>query len=150
MVGYIAFLFVVLHHPDLPLQISEYWLVRRGHQRIADLYTTRRDGWYWYTYGVNWRAYVAYISGIAINVVGFAGAVGTTVPLAATRIYELSFFTGFGVSSVSLKFGIARASYLDRLSPLAHLLHLELLLPNSRLLADLRGSRRVRLSPKRR
>jgi NCS1 family nucleobase:cation symporter-1 len=52
-----------------------------------------------------------------INVVGFAGAsafatahfwlklticylAGRTVPIAATRIYEMSFFTGFGVSSL--------------------------------------------------
>lgn len=27
-----------------------------------------------YTYGINFRAYVAYLAGIAINVVGFAGA----------------------------------------------------------------------------
>ena len=85
-------------------------------------------------------AYAAYISGILINVVGFAGAsessllseplwrwarhgpaekkkhctdtiddasrgspccqAGRTVPVAATRIYELSFFTGFGVSCI--------------------------------------------------
>ena len=32
--------------------------------------------------------------------VGFAGATGRTVPLAATRIYEMSFFTGFGVSAL--------------------------------------------------
>lgn len=91
-------------------------------------------------------AYAAYIAGILINVVGFAGAsesfsyflsqclvpcplavvrrgpaeknnlldtiadnascgsprhtAGRTVPIAATRIYELAFFTGFGVSSI--------------------------------------------------
>ena len=45
-------------------------------------------------------AYAAYISGILINVVGFAGATGRSVPLAATRIYEMSFFTGFGVSAL--------------------------------------------------
>ena len=49
------------------------------------------------------RAYAAYISGILINVVGFAGATGRTVPLAATRIYEISFFTGFGVSALVLQ-----------------------------------------------
>lgn len=59
---------------------------------------------------------MAYIAGILINVVGFAGAsectclrlgnlfilsaAGRTVPIAATRIYEMSFFTGFGVSMV--------------------------------------------------
>ena len=32
--------------------------------------------------------------------VGFAGATGRTVPISATRIYEMSFFTGFGVSAI--------------------------------------------------
>lgn len=69
------------------------------------------------------RAYAAYIAGILINVVGFAGAsaftlqffvypcrlsnfhrstrtAGRTVPIAATHIYQMSFFTGFGVSAL--------------------------------------------------
>jgi nucleobase:cation symporter-1, NCS1 family len=49
---------------------------------------------------VFFRAYAAYIAGILINVVGFAGATGRDVPLAATRIYQMSFFTGFGVSAL--------------------------------------------------
>ena len=65
------------------------------------------------------RAYAAYISGILINVVGFAGATGRTVPLAATRIYEMSFFTGFGVSalvywSLNLLFPVRGASECAR------------------------------------
>jgi nucleobase:cation symporter-1, NCS1 family len=55
-------------------QVTEYYFIRRGHYRVADLYDPHKDGWYWYTYGVNLRAYAAYISGILINVVGFAGA----------------------------------------------------------------------------
>jgi len=82
------------------VMITEYYIIRRGHYRLADLYHTRRDGWYWYTYGINFRAYAAYIAGILINVVGFAGATGRTVPIAATHIYEMSFFTGFGVSGL--------------------------------------------------
>ncbi|KZP18169.1 hypothetical protein FIBSPDRAFT_829695 [Athelia psychrophila] len=82
------------------VMITEYYFIRRGHYRMTDLYDSRRDGWYWYTYGINFRAYAAYIAGIVINVVGFAGATGRTVPVAATRIYEMSFFTGFGVSAV--------------------------------------------------
>jgi nucleobase:cation symporter-1, NCS1 family len=119
-----------------PSQITEYYVIRRGHYRVADLYTASKDGWYYYTYGVNFRfvklvltrwqllmhacrAYAAYISGILINVVGFAGAsmcttfyesiphstkllsiAGRDVPIAATRVYQMSFFTGFGVSSL--------------------------------------------------
>jgi NCS1 family nucleobase:cation symporter-1 len=41
--------------------ITDYWLVRKGHYRIADLYTTSREGWYWYTAGINWRGYLAYL-----------------------------------------------------------------------------------------
>ncbi|KAF8637764.1 hypothetical protein AX17_002589 [Amanita inopinata Kibby_2008] len=82
------------------VMITEYFLIRRGHYRVADLYDARRDGWYWYTFGINFRAYAAYIAGILINVVGFAGATGRTVPIVATRIYQMSFFTGFGVSSI--------------------------------------------------
>lgn len=35
--------------------ISEYWLIRRGHYRVKDLYSLDRKGWYWYTYGINFR-----------------------------------------------------------------------------------------------
>ncbi|KIM47162.1 hypothetical protein M413DRAFT_422927 [Hebeloma cylindrosporum] len=82
------------------VMITEYYVIRRGHYNMEDLYDSRKDGWYYYTWGINFRAYAAYISGILINVVGFAGATGRTVPLAATRIYQMSFFTGFGVSAI--------------------------------------------------
>ncbi|KAK0482212.1 permease for cytosine/purines, uracil, thiamine, allantoin-domain-containing protein [Armillaria novae-zelandiae] len=82
------------------VMITEYYVVRKGHYRVSDLYHSGKDGWYYYTFGINLRAYAAYIAGILINVVGFAGATGRNVPIAATRIYDMSFFTGFGVSSL--------------------------------------------------
>ncbi|TBU26970.1 NCS1 nucleoside transporter family [Dichomitus squalens] len=82
------------------VMVIDYYVIHKGHYNITDLYHTRKEGWYWYTLGINFRAYAAYIAGILINVVGFAGAAGHNVPLAATRIYELSFFTGFGVSAI--------------------------------------------------
>ncbi|PCH35196.1 NCS1 nucleoside transporter family [Wolfiporia cocos MD-104 SS10] len=82
------------------VMVTDYYLIHRGHYHIKDLYSVERDAWYTYTYGINFRAYAAYIAGILINVVGFAGATGRAVPLSATRIYEMSFFTGFGVSAI--------------------------------------------------
>ncbi|KAF9051532.1 permease for cytosine/purines, uracil, thiamine, allantoin-domain-containing protein [Panaeolus papilionaceus] len=82
------------------VMITEYYIIRRGHYSVDDLYNAEKTGWYYYTHGINFRAYAAYIAGILINVVGFAGATGRDVPLAATRIYQMSFFTGFGVSSL--------------------------------------------------
>lgn len=89
------------------VMISDYYLVRRGYLEIKELYDARRSGPYFYTFGINWRAYAAYISGILINVVGFAGAVGTPVPRGATYIYELNFFGGFIISS-SVYWGLCR------------------------------------------
>ena len=66
------------------VMISDYYFVRKGYLQTKDLYSAQNTGPYWYTLGVHWRGYVAYIAGILINVVGFAGAVGTKVPMGAT------------------------------------------------------------------
>ncbi|KAJ3709563.1 hypothetical protein DFJ43DRAFT_961704, partial [Lentinula guzmanii] len=73
--------------------------VWKGHYRMKDLYDTRRDGWYWYTYG-SILAYTAYIAGILINVVGLGASEHFRIILFILSIYEMSFFTGFGTSMV--------------------------------------------------
>ncbi|KAK1773344.1 uracil permease [Copromyces sp. CBS 386.78] len=78
--------------------VFDYYAVRRGYLEVKELYDGRKTGPYYYTWGIHWRAYAAYISGILINVVGFAGAVGTKVPIGATYIYNVNFFAGFLVS----------------------------------------------------
>ncbi|GAA6053623.1 hypothetical protein JCM3770_001563 [Rhodotorula araucariae] len=80
------------------VMVTHYYIVTKQRLHVHDLY--ERNGTYTYWHGFNLRAYAAYIAGIAINVVGMAGAMGRTVPLAATRVYTLSFFTGFGVSAL--------------------------------------------------
>lgn len=79
--------------------ISDYYFVRKGYLEIKELYDARKTGPYFFTLGIHWRAYAAYIAGILINVVGFAGAIGTPVPIGATYLYNLNFFCGFIVSS---------------------------------------------------
>ena len=78
--------------------IIDYYFVRKGYFQIRDLYNAESSGPYYGIGGFQWRGYVAYTCGILINVVGFAGAVGTDVPIGATYIYRLNFFTGFIVS----------------------------------------------------
>lgn len=77
---------------------SDYYAVRRGYLEVHQLYSAHKDGPYLHSVGIHWRAYVAYIAGILINVVGFAGAIGRTVPAGATYIYNLNFFCGFLIS----------------------------------------------------
>lgn len=82
------------------VMVCDYYFVRRGYLEIRELYDGRKTGPYYFTYGFHWRGYVAYICGILINVVGFAGAVGNDVPPVAEYIYNVNFFSGFIVSSV--------------------------------------------------
>lgn len=78
--------------------VCDYYIVRKGYLSIPDLYTFDNSSVYMGTYGLSWRGFTAYICGILINVVGFAGAVGTSVPIGATYVYNLSYFTGFLVA----------------------------------------------------
>lgn len=64
----------------------DYYFVRKGYLEVKELYDARKSGPYFFTFGINWRAYAAYIGGILINVVGFAGAVGRDVPAGATYV----------------------------------------------------------------
>jgi len=96
--------------------ISDYYFVRKGYLQIRDLYNGESDGPYWGKWGIQWRGYAAYICGILINVVGFAGAVGTDVPIGATYIYRLNFFSGFIVSA-GVYFLLAKFFPMPALSP---------------------------------
>ncbi|KAI6978368.1 uracil permease, partial [Hortaea werneckii] len=82
------------------VMVCDYYIVRKGYLQTRDLYSALRSGPYNYTFGIHWRAYAAYIAGILINVVGFAGAVGNKVPKGATYIYNLNFFCGFIVAAL--------------------------------------------------
>ncbi|WPA95794.1 uncharacterized protein RHO25_000397 [Cercospora beticola] len=78
---------------------ADYYIVRKGYLQTRDLYSARKGSPYYYHYGVSWRAYTAYIAGILPNLVGFIGAVGVTVPVGATYLYNLNFFGGFIVAA---------------------------------------------------
>ncbi len=77
---------------------SDYYLVRKGYLDIEGLYSARKDGPYFGIVGVSWHGYSAYLCGILINIVGFAGTVGVHVPAGAVYIYNVNYFSGFIVS----------------------------------------------------
>ncbi|CAI7604541.1 unnamed protein product [Penicillium discolor] len=77
---------------------SDYYLVRKGFLDIQALYSAERGSVYYGTLGVSWHGYAAYICGILINIVGFAGAIGVDVPMGAKYIYDINYFSGFIVS----------------------------------------------------
>lgn len=80
------------------VMICDYYVVRKGYLDIKSLYSASNTGPYYYTFGFSWRAYTAYLCGIAVNIVGFAGAVGCKVPIGAQYIYNVNYFSGILVS----------------------------------------------------
>lgn len=102
--------------PMCGLMIAEYWVVRVRKVRLTDLYDPHRQGIYYYWYGINWRAFVAWVVGFAPQLPGFINAMNprTTVPVGCTRLYYLAFPLGFAIS-----FLVYVA--LNRISPLAGL-----------------------------
>lgn len=81
----------------------DYYILKKGLLYLPELYIATNSSPYYYSNGVNWRAYVAYICGILPNIVGFVGATKThVVPMGATYVYYFSFFTGYAASSAVL------------------------------------------------
>ncbi|KAH3674693.1 hypothetical protein WICMUC_003109 [Wickerhamomyces mucosus] len=80
---------------------ADYLVVRRGYINIFHLYSNDTKLNYSYNrFGINWRAFVAYICGIAPNFVGFIGACGVKVPIGATYVYNVSFLAGYFTSFI--------------------------------------------------
>lgn len=44
------------------VMIVDYYLVRKGYLEVKELYDARKSGPYFYTWGVNWRAYAALVA----------------------------------------------------------------------------------------
>jgi NCS1 family nucleobase:cation symporter-1 len=80
--------------------ICDYYLNRKGYLQVKDLYSASKEGPYYFVFGFSWHAYASYLSGILVNIVGFAGAVGRTVPVGAQYIYNVNYCSGFFVSAV--------------------------------------------------
>ena len=78
---------------------SDYFLVRRTVFKIGDLYLNDKSSIYWYKHGLNWRAFVSWLSGVWITLPGFARYVqgGDALP-GWSNMYYMSWPLGMIVS----------------------------------------------------
>lgn len=81
--------------------VSQYYLIQKRYFKIPDLYIGDKRSIYWYSYGINWRAFAAFFSGVAPCITGFVGSLSNhRVSAAATHIYNLNYVVGFAISFV--------------------------------------------------
>ena len=86
LVGYSGFL-----GPIAGILICDYYIIKRQQIKVIDLY--KSDGIYKYHKGINYRAIIALVSGIAFAMIGLF-----VTPL--KFLYDYAWFLGFGVSFV--------------------------------------------------
>ncbi len=92
LIGYSALL-----GPIIGIILVDYFLVRRTHLNITDLY--RKDGRY---AGINPKAVIAMVLGIAPNIPGFLAQVGLyNASGGLVDLYHYAWFTGLFVAGVS-------------------------------------------------
>ncbi|ORY30779.1 permease for cytosine/purines, uracil, thiamine, allantoin-domain-containing protein [Naematelia encephala] len=94
MSGYATFL-----GPMTGLMVFDYIFVRRQKVKLSALYNASPSSIYYYWKGVNWRAPVAWVIGVAPVFPGFLASVSTvTVSEGAQKMYYLCFPAGFVIS----------------------------------------------------
>jgi NCS1 family nucleobase:cation symporter-1 len=77
--GLLAFLsgYSCLMGPLAGVMVTDFYLIKDQKIDINELYKDR--GIYWYDYGFNWRAFVAFITGFAPLMPGFAKSIEPTL-----------------------------------------------------------------------
>ncbi|GAA5994946.1 uncharacterized protein JCM10292_004445 [Rhodotorula paludigena] len=87
----------VLLGPIACILFTDFYLVRKGRVDVRELYNP--DGPFAYTYGVNWRAYAAWIGSVAPNLPGLIRAINPdAMEENAATLYLYAF--GWGVGCV--------------------------------------------------
>ena len=85
--------------PMTGILLSDYFLVKKQGLLIDDLYRGSSSSAYWYFFGFNWRAFVAWAIGCAPLVPGLARQVhGISNSSGWDYLYDLSYFYGFLVA----------------------------------------------------
>ncbi|RPD58302.1 NCS1 nucleoside transporter family [Lentinus tigrinus ALCF2SS1-7] len=94
--------FAVFLGPLTGVMVSDYLVVRRSRLRLAHLYMPKPASIYYFTYGVNFRAVVAWIFGVWPLMPGFINAVSPSpvgISEGWTRCYDLAWPLGFTLSA---------------------------------------------------
>ncbi|KAL1849931.1 hypothetical protein VTK73DRAFT_9779 [Phialemonium thermophilum] len=88
--------------PMTGLMVVSYLVVNRRKINVDDLYRGDASSIYWFSYGLNWRAPVAWTVGFAPLMPGFIAAVSPSakVSAGATEFYYLSYLYGFTASGL--------------------------------------------------
>ncbi|KUJ09188.1 uncharacterized protein LY89DRAFT_763906 [Mollisia scopiformis] len=85
--------------PLTAILAADYWLVHRRKWNVPDIF--KQDGIYWYTFGVNWRAIIAFTLSIVWSMPGFVSNVKSShITTGWTRMYQMSYIVNIAIAVV--------------------------------------------------
>ncbi|PHH87208.1 hypothetical protein CDD83_9184 [Cordyceps sp. RAO-2017] len=88
--------------PMTGMMTANYLILCRRKLKVEDLYRGDAQSIYWYWHGVNWRAFVAWVIGVAPCLPGFVAQVNTSVKVSdgCIELYYLNYMYGYLVSGL--------------------------------------------------
>lgn len=88
--------FSVFLAPLTGIMMCDYFVLRRQNIELSNLYSPSKEGAYWYTYGVNWRAVVTWIVCFTPAMPGMIAtlATGVTIDQGAMNYYWGNYIFG--------------------------------------------------------
>ncbi|KAK2602958.1 hypothetical protein N8I77_009452 [Diaporthe amygdali] len=90
--------YIIVLAPVVAIMISDYWIIHRRRLHIPMLY--QNGGIYRYSYGINWRALVALLVAVPINLPGLIHAIDASVNIGNyTYFYKASWLTATFISA---------------------------------------------------
>jgi nucleobase:cation symporter-1, NCS1 family len=87
--------------PVVAVSTIDYWLIRKGNVHVPSLYRPDNTSPYYYTKGVNLRAFAAWVAGVVLVISGISGAINpSSISQTAVNIYNCGFVLSFTCAAV--------------------------------------------------
>jgi len=100
--GLLAFLsgYSVLMGALASIIVIDHYVIKNRKLNVHELY--HGHGIYWYDYGFNWRAFVAFFVGVGPCMPGFAKSINNNLDVGgAWKIYTFAWFFAFAISGLT-------------------------------------------------
>ncbi|CAK7232467.1 hypothetical protein SBRCBS47491_008281 [Sporothrix bragantina] len=90
--------FSVFIAPMTAILVSDFWLVRRRKLKIPDLY--KREGIFWYHYGLNWKAFLVFFAVIGPSLPGFINSVNPNIKISEGlyHFFQCTYFYAYSTA----------------------------------------------------
>lgn len=82
--------------PLAAINAVDFWIIRRRNWKVPDLYVGNSSSIYWFTWGLHWRAFLAWTLGIWPSFPGFVVAIGgAKLAPGWLKCFQAAWFIGF-------------------------------------------------------